>query len=106
MRRRVLGMDELDHTILEFYCELGHPGGEPVTIGPIVIWYNLSGVRDLTDKQRNTVARHMKSLTQDRLLVKVDENRGLYGISELGILYIYSEITDEEREELREARTS
>lgn len=106
MRRRVPGMDELDNAILEFYHDLDRPAGAPVALGPTQVWHNLAVLRDVTDKRQNTVSRHMMSLYEDGLLVKTDESRGLYGISELGVRYVEGDLSDDEREDLREKRTS
>lgn len=103
MRRRVPGMDSLDEAILEFFHALGHPGGEIVGAGPTMVWLNLYEIRGVIDKQQNTVSRHMTKLADAGLLSKVDKKRGYYGISDLGIRYIENDISEEEREEIRDA---
>ena len=105
MRRRVPGMDELDHAILEFLHELGTSGDHPVTEPPRIVWYNLDVVRGIIDKDPSTVSRHMKSLAEDGLLEILDRDRGYYAITDLGIRYIDGELSEEEYDDLREART-
>lgn len=103
MRSWVPGMDELDYTILEYFEALGTPGGKPVAKGPTAVWVNLKEIRGATDKQRNTVTRHMQSLANADLLEKYDEDRGYYILTDLGGRCARGELTDEEREEIAAA---
>jgi DNA-binding transcriptional ArsR family regulator len=95
-------MDELDYFILQYFEEIGTPGGEPVAEKPTTVWMNIAEIRNLTNKRSNTVNRHMQKLADAGLLEKFDEKRGYYMITELGCRTARRELSDEERQEISE----
>lgn len=100
MRRRVYWMTGLDESILEFYEELG--GDPPIALPPTAVWWNLVEDRGVSESVQSTFSRRMTKLTDAGLLDQVDEKRGYYKITDLGIRYLEEDLTDEEHQHLRE----
>ncbi len=98
--RRVPGMSSLDNAIIEYFHALGRPGGEYVVESPGDVWYNLHEIRDETEKARNTVNRHVKHLASSGLLEQVEHGR--YRLTDLGWRLAQGDLTDEEREQLKD----
>jgi len=99
--RRVPGMSSLDNAIIEYFYNLGRPGGEYVVESPGDVWYNLHTIRDETEKARNTVNRRIGHLADHGLLEKVE--RGKYRLTDFGWRLAEDDLTPEEREELKDA---
>jgi DNA-binding IclR family transcriptional regulator len=90
-----------DDAILEFIAALGEPLGVRVGVPPLLVHYYLNEVLGQTDSSHSTIQRRMKRLSEVGLLRR-DETHAFYSISDLGRRYLNEQLTDEERDELRE----
>ena len=91
MRPRVPWMNETDDAILEYFAELEQSGFSPWE-PPTAVWVNLVHNLETLDRTKPTVSRRMKKLASMGLLEKVDESRGYYRITELGLQYVQGDL--------------
>ncbi|MFB6199215.1 MAG: MarR family transcriptional regulator [Halobacteriaceae archaeon] len=79
-----------DDYILQFFVEAD------IAASPNVIGYNI-------DYSRQYVARRCSTLADGGLLNRVDEEKAMYRITDLGLNYIKDQLTDEEIERVESA---
>lgn len=91
MRPRVPWMNETDDAILEFYAELDAVGFR-IWLAPTPVWINLTQNLSLLDKSRDTISRRMAKLAEMELLVRVDDKRGYYRITDKGLKYVAGDL--------------
>lgn len=92
MRPRVPGMNEVDDAILEFFEELGEPGGARVSLPPSPVHYHLTEVLGTVERDSSTFSRRMSKLADRDLLEIEDEETGYYRITDRGIAYLSGEL--------------
>lgn len=85
MRPRVSWMTHADDRILEFFKE------HRIALPPTAVAYNI-------DFSEAYIKARMGKLQDNDLLVKVDETKGYYEITNLGIAYLAGDIDVEELE--------
>lgn len=85
-------MNAVDDAILEFYAEQA----KDVVLSPSIVWWNLCEERKVVDKSRETIARRMRKLPEFGLLVRVDENRAYYRMTEKGDEYLAGDLDAED----------
>lgn len=85
MRPRVSWMTPADDTILEFFEE------HSIALPPSAVAYNV-------DFSTTHVRNRMRKLADERLLMKVDEEKGYYEITEKGEAYLAGDLDAEELE--------
>jgi len=98
MRPRVPWMNEVDDSILEFFEDLEVKKGIRVPLPPTAVWYNLVEELGVVDRSADTVSRRMNTLAEKGLLEKVDENRGYYRITDMGLDYLHGDLDAAELE--------
>lgn len=91
MRPRVPWMNETDDAILEFFEELASAEFR-VCLAPTPVWLNLTQELEVLEKSRDTVSRRMGKLAEMGLLERVDEKRGYYRITDMGLAYVAGEL--------------
>lgn len=84
-------MNETDDAILEFFAEL-EAAGFRIWLAPTPVWLNLTENLNALDKSRDTVSRRMSKLAEMELLLRVDDTRGYYRITEHGLRYVAGEL--------------
>jgi DNA-binding transcriptional ArsR family regulator len=90
-----------DDAILEFLADLGEPLGERVGVPPLVVHHYLSDVLGQTDKSHSTIQRRMRLLADVGLIRRLDDH-AFYEITDMGLRYLNEDLTDDEREQLRD----
>jgi len=80
-------MHETDDAILKIYAEL-HAVGFRLWLARTPVWINLTENLSLLDKSRDTISRRMAKLAEMGLLVRVDDKRGYYRITDKGLEYV------------------
>ncbi|WP_231186356.1 MarR family transcriptional regulator [Haladaptatus sp. DYF46] len=78
-------MTNADDTILEFFEE------HAIALPPAAVAYNI-------DFSYSHVRNRMRTLADHGLLLKVDEEKGYYGITDQGIAYLAGELEAKELE--------
>ena len=96
MRPRVPGMNEVDDAILEFFEELGEPGGKRVSLPPSPVRRHLVEELGLLDRKRSTFSRRMAKLADRELLEITDEEASYYRITDKGHAYLTGELDADE----------
>lgn len=92
MRPRVPGMNEVDDAILEFFEELGKPGGKRVSLPPTPVHHHLTDSLGTVERDASTFSRRMSTLAERGLLEVEDEEAGYYRISDKGLAYLAGEL--------------
>lgn len=87
MRPRISWMTRGDDYILQFFVEAN------IAASPNVIGYNI-------DYSRQYVARRCSTLTTGGLLERVDEEKAMYRITDLGRKYIRDDLSEDEIERI------
>jgi len=85
MRPRVSWMTQGDIAILEFLHQ------KDIAATPAVVAYNI-------DFSAGYVRRRMRRLLEEDLLTQVDENQGMYRVSEKGEAYLAGELDRDDLE--------
>lgn len=91
-------MNEVDDAILEFFEELGEPGGTRVSLPPSPVHHHLTEVLGTVERDSSTFSRRMSKLADRELLEIEDEEAGYYRITDKGLAYLAGELDADDLE--------